>query len=136
MASFEQQHQLPVRVYYEDTDAGGIVYYVNYLKFMERGRTEWLRSLGFEQKNLPVLFVVRDVQARYRKPAHLDDALTVHTQVQQCGRASLTFVQQVLRGAELLCEAQVQVACIDARAMHPCALPAPIAETFMQLSQG
>ena len=114
---------LPVRVYYEDTDAGGIVYYVNYLKFMERARTEWLRSLNFNQSNLPVLFVVRDVQLAYHLPAVLDDLLTVQVQVVSYKGARITFQQQITRGNEMLCVGSVEVACVDRESLRPCRLP-------------
>ncbi len=114
---------LPVRVYYEDTDAGGIVYYVNYLKFMERARTEWLRSLNFNQSNLPVLFVVRDVQLAYHLPAVLDDLLTVQVQVVSYKGARITFKQQITRGSEMLCIGSVEVACVDRESLRPCRLP-------------
>lgn len=125
----------PIRVYYEDTDAAGIVYYANYLKFLERGRTEWLRSLGFDQSELSVdpgvVFAVRSVSIEYLKPARFDDRLTVRTRIGQAGRVSLEFVQQILRGdaagdAELLTGASVKVACLDARRMRPRALPAAL----------
>ncbi|MBE0506791.1 MAG: tol-pal system-associated acyl-CoA thioesterase [Marinospirillum sp.] len=115
---------LPVRVYYEDTDAGGIVYYVNYLKFMERGRSEWLRSLGFDQSVLSVLFVVRGVEIRYEAPARLDDLLQVQVALKECRGARLVFEQQILRDDGLvLCLAQVEVACVDRDSLRPCRLP-------------
>lgn len=114
---------LPVRVYYEDTDAGGIVYYVNYLKFMERARTEWLRSLNFNQSNLSVLFVVRDVQLTYHLPAVLDDALTVQVKVVGYKGARIIFKQQIIRGSALLCAGSVEVACVDRQSLRPCRLP-------------
>lgn len=118
----------PCRVYYEDTDAGGVVYYVNYLKFMERARTEWLRALGFAQSQLAVkglLFVVHSVEARYLAPARLDDALTVSVEVRQANRASLRLHQQVRRqgDAALLCEGWVTVACVRADSFKPRAIP-------------
>jgi acyl-CoA thioester hydrolase len=111
---------LPVRVYYEDTDAAGVVYYANYLKFLERARTEWLRAAGFEQTRLlkerGLVFMVRAVQADYLKPALLDDLLTVVSQVERIGRASAVFSQRVRRGegehAETLFDAQITVACV------------------------
>ena len=96
--------QFPVRVYWEDTDAGDVVFYANYLKFFERARTEWLRSLGIEQRKLKAqangMFVVSDTQVRYLRPARLDDALIVTASVQQLGRASMVLAQQVLRFSE------------------------------------
>jgi len=118
---------LNLRVYYEDTDAGGVVYYANYAKYLERGRTEWLRALGLEHTSLAAtaqcLFVVTRLNLRYRKPARLDDLLTVHTSVAQAKRASLEFAQSVTRGEELLCEGNVQVACVHAQTLRPAALP-------------
>lgn len=119
---------LPVRVYYEDTDAGGIVYYVNYLKFMERARTEWLRALGFNQSNLPVLFVVKEVQLEYHLPAVLDDSLEVLVQVTSYRGARITFQQQITRNNEILCSGSIQVACVDRQSLRPCRLP----ETLLQ----
>ena len=116
------------RVYYEDTDAGGVVYYVNYLKFMERARTERLRALGFSQSALAqenLLFVVHSSEARYHAPARLDDELRVTAQVLELNRASLRFVQQVWRekDATLLCEGQFLVACVRADTFKPRAIP-------------
>lgn len=106
-----------VRVYYEDTDAGGVVYYANYLKFMERARTEWLRALGVEQDDLRqeegVLLMVHGLSVRYRQPAKFNDALVVTLAVQELGRAKVVFVQRVMRHAEVLCESQVTIACVD-----------------------
>ena len=115
-----------LRVYIEDTDAGGIVYYVNYLKFMERGRTELVRSLGFDKPALPqdnVQLVVHSAQVNYRKPAKLDDSLQVLTHIVKLSRASLVFQQDVLRGEELMCEASIKVACVNAQTLKPMALP-------------
>lgn len=122
----------PLRVYIEDTDAGGIVYYVNYLKFMERARSEWLRALGFRQsasQDNDFLFVVQQVDIRYLRSARLDDELMVTAAVERLGRASLRFKQQVLRtgveqgAAEVLAEAQIKVACVSRAALLPCAMP-------------
>lgn len=120
----------PARVYWEDTDAGGIVYYANYLRFLERARTEWLRTKGFSQVELAedpgVLFTVVSVEAQYRRPARLDDALTVTCEPRAEGRATLAFVQRILRGEELLLEANVRVACLAAKTLRPTRLPARI----------
>ena len=121
----------PVRVYYEDTDSGGVVYYANYLRFMERARSEWLRSLGIGQSQLieqdGLIFVVRHVELSYHKPARFDDALQVTVVVREQGRASLTFNQQVLLDAEgesvVLCSGQVKIACVDATTMRPRPIP-------------
>lgn len=114
---------LPIRVYYEDTDAGGVVYYANYLKYFERARTEWLRHLGVNQTLLAEterrLFVVKNVEIQYRRPARLDDELTIHTHVSRMGRASIHFEQRAMRGEELLCEATVTVCCVDAEHFRP-----------------
>ncbi|OHC11662.1 MAG: tol-pal system-associated acyl-CoA thioesterase [Pseudomonadales bacterium GWC1_66_9] len=117
------------RVYYEDTDAGGIVYYVNYLKFMERARTERLRALGLFQSRLAgeegLLFVVHSSEARYFAPARLDDELLVSAEVCELSRASLRFHQQVRRAVDdaLLCEGRVLVACVRADSLKPRAIP-------------
>jgi len=120
------EFQWPLRVYIEDTDAGGIVYYVNYLKFMERARTEWLRSLGFDHYLIgdePVFFVVRRAEVDYRQPARLDDALTACAEVTKIGRASLHFRQRILReGVEIACGV-IEVACVDRNSLKPRALP-------------
>ena len=116
------------RVYWEDTDGGGIVYYGNYLRFLERARTEWLRSLGFSQLKLAeepgVLFAVVSLNIEYRRPAKLDDELLITCEPAIEGAASVRFVQRIYRGAdELLVEANVRVACIDARTLRPKRLP-------------
>ncbi|WDY56844.1 tol-pal system-associated acyl-CoA thioesterase [Pseudomonas sp. PSKL.D1] len=123
------------RVYYEDTDAGGVVYYVNYLKFMERARTERLRHLGFSQQQLAgenLLFVVHSSEARYHAPARLDDELRVTAQVLELNRASLRFVQQVWREKDetLLCEGQFLVAAVRADTFKPRALPPELRHAF------
>ncbi len=117
----------PVRVYFEDTDAGGVVYYANYLKFMERARTEWLREHGFEQDHLRetsgVLFVVRSVNLELRRPARFNDALSVTCKPTALGRASLDMAQTVSRGATELAVANVRLACVDAERFVPVAIP-------------
>lgn len=123
------------RVYYEDTDAGGVVYYVNYLKFMERARTERLRALGFVQSTLAgqnLLFVVHSSEARYLAPARLDDELSVSAEVVELGRARVRFRQQVLRVADgaLLCEGHVVVACVRADTFKPQAMPVALRTAF------
>ena len=127
----------PVRVYWEDTDAGGIVFYANYLKFFERARTEWLRSLGIEQQRLRDqtggMFVVIETQLRYLRPARLDDLLLVTAHVQEAGRASLTMVQRVLLKPEhdgaaniVLCEGTIRIGWVDGAAMRPQRIPAEV----------
>jgi 4-hydroxybenzoyl-CoA thioesterase len=137
-----QNHQPPFalrcRVYFEDTDAGGIVYYVNYLKFMERARTELLRASGFAQSQLAtesVLFVVHSCEARYFAPARLDDELLVSADVIELNRASLRFRQQVRRAADnvLLCEGQFLVACVCADSFKPRAIPAALFTAFAEM---
>ena len=123
------------RVYYEDTDAGGIVYYVNYLKFMERARTERLRSLGFAQSQLvgeDLLFVVHSSEARYHAPARLDDELLVTAEVVEIKRASLRFRQQVRRAKDdlLLCEGQFLVACVRTESLKPRSIPDRLRAAF------
>jgi len=120
VSNSENEFLWPVRVYYEDTDSGGVVYYANYLKFMERARTEMLRSLGFEQDELikeqNVIFAVHSLSVQYKKPAVFNDELIVKTKISHCGRASFDFSQLVLRASDesLLCEADIKVACINA----------------------
>ena len=125
-----QPFTLPVRVYYEDTDAGGVVYYANYLKFCERARTEWLRTIGVSQQALideqGLAFVVRSVQADYLASARLDDALEVVTRVAMLRRASILFEQQVMRGQELLFTTRVLLASIDLHRQKPVAIPASL----------
>ena len=117
----------PIRVYYEDTDAGGIVYYANYLKFFERCRTEWLRALGIEQARLVadhrLQFVVTSLACDYRRPARLDDHLQVEARLERSGGASLIFAQRIERDGELLASGRVKVACVDAQTLAPAALP-------------
>jgi acyl-CoA thioester hydrolase len=139
----------PVRVYWEDTDAGGIVYYANYMKFMERARTEWLRALGIDQARLKeehgLMFVVVDVEAHYRKPARYNDQLQVTCKVRETTRASITLDQEVYRdaaaqgcagaavGGELLLDGRVRAACLDAQTYRPRPLPP---ELWTQIKAG
>jgi acyl-CoA thioester hydrolase len=119
----------PVRVYHEDTDGGGVVYYANYLKFMERARTEWLRARGFEQdvllRDRRVLFAVRTLSMDYHRPARFNDLLEVVSRIAEVGGASLTFAQSIRRAdsTEVLCGARVKVACIDAENFRARRLP-------------
>ena len=127
-----------LRVYWEDTDAGGVVFYANYLKFFERARTEWLRALGVEQQALRdathAIFVVTDTTLRYRAPAKLDDLLQISVVASECGRASMTLQQQAWRparpgnpsAATLLCEGSIRIGCVDARSFRPCRFPAAV----------
>ena len=122
----------PVRVYWEDTDAGGVVYYANYLKFLERARTEWLSALGLEQDRLArdagVLFVVRRVEADYLRPARFNDRLLVRSRMAELGRASLVMEQEVLRGSERLFSARVQAACVEPSGFRPARIPGFVTE--------
>ena len=133
--------ELPVRVYWEDTDAGGIVFYANDLKFFERARTEWLRTLGIQQQSLRDdtggIFVVSEVSLRYHQPARLDDELRITARVQSPGRASLIFAQQAwpVGGTQnesptLLCEGTVRVGWVDATTMRPARMPVAILEVL------
>ena len=117
----------PVQVYWEDTDAGGVVYHSQYLNFMERARTEFLRSLGLMQTtlrdDLGILFVVRDIQIRFKKPAKFDDQLNVKTQLVSVGRSLLAFEQNIYRGDEHLIAAKVDVVCIGSGSFKPVSIP-------------
>ena len=120
-----------VRIYYEDTDAGGIVFYANYLKFFERARTEWLRATGVNQQTLAeqegAIFVVKHASIDYQAPAKLDDVLELTLSIEKLGRASVQFHQQAWRGDSLLASAQVKVACVDSRTLRPRSLPSETA---------
>lgn len=123
----------PVRVYYEDTDAAGVVFYANYLRFMERGRTEWLRALGYEQDALRrsegIVFAVRRVGLEYLAPARFNDLLTVCSRLIHVGGASLAFTQEIVRNADrvLCCQGTVKVACIDADTYRARRMPVALA---------
>ncbi|HJV59586.1 MAG TPA: tol-pal system-associated acyl-CoA thioesterase [Albitalea sp.] len=116
-----------LRVYWEDTDAGGVVFFANYLKFFERARTEWLRQLGVAQQRLRAdtgaIFVVADTSVRYLSPARLDDELQVTVQVVDAGRASMTLSQQAWRAGELLAEGRIRIGCVDAGTFKPRRIP-------------
>lgn len=116
-----------VRVYYEDTDAGGIVFYANYLKFFERARTEWLRACGVDQRRLAeesgALFVVRSTALDYRSPARLDEVVTIVSRLEKLGRASVDFMQEAWRGDTLLATGKIRVACVNGAEMRPAAIP-------------
>lgn len=122
----------PVRVYYEDTDAGGVVFYANYLKFFERARTEFLRSYGFEQDALiaeqGVIFVVRSVKIEYLKPARFNEQLAVSAKVIEIKKTNLTFEQAVTRQEQILCTGEVRIACLNAQTMKPKPIPTVILE--------
>ncbi|HEX7867858.1 MAG TPA: tol-pal system-associated acyl-CoA thioesterase [Variovorax sp.] len=141
-------YAFPIRVYWEDTDAGGIVFYANYLKFMERGRTEWLRSLGVEQRKLREetggQFVVSETQLKYHRPSRLDDELLVTADLQQLGTASLIIGQRVLSKTEqertgasapiLLCEGTIRIGWVDAATLRPVRIPKQVTGTLERYS--
>ena len=120
-----------VRVYYEDTDAAGVVYYANYLRFAERARTEWLRSYGYEQTELArehgVVFVVRTFSIDYVKPARFNDSLQVSVELIKVGAGQIDLVQCVTRGDELLARAAVKIVCVGFATMRPARIPQPLA---------
>ena len=121
------EFSLDLRVYIEDTDAGGIVYYVNYLKFMERARTEYMRSLGFGKDyifNHDLMFVVRDVVVQYLRPATLDDELVATAVIRQLKGASMVMYQRVERGGEVLAQGEMTIACVDRAGVKPRRMPA------------
>src|SRR4051812_48516359 len=128
----------PVRVYWEDTDAGGIVFYANYLKFFERARTEWLRSLGIGQRTLREssggMFVVLETSVRYLQPARLDDELFVTAEVSELGRASLIIPQQALRApwGELLCGGTIRMGWVEAARLKPARIPPAVLGALQQ----
>lgn len=133
--------RFPVRVYWEDTDAGGIVFYANYLKFMERARTEWLRALGIGQRALKeatgCMFVVTETALQYHRPARLDDELLVTAHLEQSGRASLTIRQQVLAGpgpdtsaATVLCDGRIRISWVNAQTLKPSRIPPTLLEAL------
>jgi acyl-CoA thioester hydrolase len=128
--------RFPIRVYWEDTDAGGIVFYANYLKFFERARTEWLRSLGIEQGRLRQetggIFIVSETSVRYLRSARLDDELLVTAVLQEAGRASMTITQQALQspGGTVLAEGLIRIGWVDAATLRPARIPAVILEAL------
>ncbi|MFK7943902.1 MAG: tol-pal system-associated acyl-CoA thioesterase [Paracoccaceae bacterium] len=130
-------HRLAIRVYYEDTDFGGVVYYANYLKFLERGRTEALRDLGVDQvalKQAGTVFVVRRVEADYVKPARFDDILEVRTRAETIRKASVVMAQEIFRGDDLLLTAIITVACMGENG-RPVRIPPEISANLVQLEQ-
>ena len=127
---------ISMRVYYEDTDAAGIVYYANYLRFLERGRTELLRTIGHDQNVLikeGIAFAVRSVSAEFLRPARLDDMLTVETSIASMSRVQVTFAQRILRDKDLLLDAKIRVACIDPILGKPIRMPRTIHEQLSAL---
>lgn len=134
------EHRIEARVYYEDTDSGGVVYYANFLKFAERGRTELLRTAGFENSLLGsvdgVVFVVRRVVADYLKPGRLDDLLTVRTTIRAMGATSLEMDQSVFRHNDLLCKMGVTLVCVGRETLRPVRLPKRIKGAFTKFLNG
>ncbi len=128
MVAVSNRFQWPVRVYYEDTDAGGVVYHSQYLNYCERARTEWLRALGIEQTSLlseqGLIFVVHSLQAHYQKPAKFDDLLTVDSSVISVSAVSIVFEQNILREEAVVFKASVKVACVDANKQRATKMPA------------
>lgn len=126
----QEAFRWPVRVYFEDTDAGGVVYHANYLRFMERARTEWLRALGFEQdylrEHFGVQFVVIAVNLRYRRAVRFNAELEVDVAVVECGRASLDFRQHIREAGQVVCEGEIRVACVGVVDFKPQPLPPEI----------
>ncbi len=125
----KNEDKFELRVYYEDTDAGGIVYYANYLKFFERARTEWLRKVDIHQsffleQNLG--FVVRKVEMDNLASAKLDDVLTVVSQISEIKRASLKFQQQIIKNQQVICTAEIRIACVNLQRAKPCSIPESI----------
>ncbi|MEX0958036.1 MAG: tol-pal system-associated acyl-CoA thioesterase [Burkholderiales bacterium] len=127
---------LPIRVYYQDTDAAGVVFHATYLNFLERARVEWLRARGFELREMAdrygVFFIVRTLEIAYVRPAQLDDLVHATARVQKMGRVQVTFAQTVLREAEELVRAQVNLACVSAEGFRPAAIPEPLRATFAE----
>ncbi|NOL48819.1 tol-pal system-associated acyl-CoA thioesterase [Pelistega europaea] len=128
---------LPIRVYYEDTDAGGVVFYANYLKFFERARTEWLRRLGFHQSELAeklrVIFVVVGTQVQYKSPARLDDLLTIKTRIAKIGNASIDFEQICERDGKLLVHSHFQICCVSLDSFKACPIPDSIRSILLSV---
>jgi acyl-CoA thioester hydrolase len=131
-------YRFQLRIYWEDTDAGGVVFYANYLKFFERARTEWLRSMGHEQERLRLetgtVFIVTDTAMRYLRPARLDDLLNITVNIERAGLARITLAQQAWRqtehGEELLAQGTVRIACVDALTFSPQRVPLSITESL------
>jgi tol-pal system-associated acyl-CoA thioesterase len=125
------------RVYYEDTDAGGVVYHSQYLNFLERARTEWLRHLGFNHNNLreefKLVFVVHSMQITFKKPAKLDDLLTISSKLVKIGRGSFEFFQAISVNQQTLLEAQIKLACVDTLTFKPIGIPEKIRQKMEQL---
>ena len=130
---------LPLRVYYQDTDSGGVVFHGNYLHFFERARTEWLRALGFDVRTLAaqdgLLFIVREVRVNYMRPAFVDDLLTATVELEHLGRAQFTLGQRVLRDEELLVQGSINLACVTTDGLKPVRVP-PRVHAVLQAALG
>lgn len=133
----QQNFNWSIRVYYEDTDAGGVVYHSNYLNFMERARTEWLRHLGIEQPQikaeLGIVFVVHSMSIQFKSPAYFNDMLDIKSQLIKMGHGSLEFLQIIMRNNQVLLEASVKLACVMLVNFKPVAIPPPIKQAIMQV---
>jgi acyl-CoA thioester hydrolase len=129
-----------LRIYWEDTDAGGVVFYANYLKFFERARTEWLRSFGYAQEELRTqtgaIFIVSQTSVRYLRPARLDDLLTVTVDVQHAGQASMNIAQVAWRGTERLAEGEIRIGCVDAQSFKPRRIPEHLLRAMAEQAAG
>ena len=137
-ATVSEEFSLPLRVYIEDTDAGGIVYYVNHLKFMERARTEFMRSLGFDKRfvfNRDLMFVVRDLQISYLHPAQLDDQLSVTVLLTQLGGASMVMSQSVRRDRQVLARAEVKIVSVNRQSLKPMRMPAEMVRAVRSIAR-
>ena len=127
----------PVHIYFEDTDSGGVVYHSNYLKFMERARTEWLRSVGIDQRHLKhqahIMFVVHRIDIQYKLPARFDDELMVKSELIDIGSSKIEFRQMIYRDEEMLIDAHIDIACIDSEKFKPVSIPATVKQTMESL---
>ena len=128
---------LPIRIYFEDNDSGGVVYHANYLKFMERARTEWLRALGIDQHDLKqknhIMFVVHHIDIQYKLPARFNDDLIVKSELKDIGFSKIEFRQMIYRNDEILIDASVDIACIDSEKFKPVRIPPTIKQTMESL---
>jgi acyl-CoA thioester hydrolase len=127
----------PVRIYFEDTDSGGVVYHSNYLKFMERARTEWLRSVGIDQHHLKyhahIMFVVHRIDIQYKLPARFNDDLVVKSELLEIGSSKIEFRQMIYRDEKMLIDAHVDIACIDSEKFKPVRIPSTVKQTMESL---
>lgn len=132
----QKEFSWPVRVYYEDTDAGGVVYHSNYLNFMERARTEWLRALGFEQTELKdnhgIIIVVHSLSIGFKKPAYFNDMLEIHCDIVKIGHGSIELAQTITRDGQVLIQAQVKAAFVNASNFKPVGIPASIKQAMLE----